>query len=256
MLEFISYFLLGLTQKEVSIVLLFSHQYTAKKYGEIPGSNLRNILNLTKEQLFLELEKLVQKNVLKFSSHLVEDNVCISAGKGYYVFNANPTTWTPSAESYFYKVCKLKGYSFNSHSYQLLLSELDFREELSSTKKEKDDDLVTPYEAFDWFCGLHKKTFGREYYPINQVRDFANLKKLLFEMSYLGYTKANMRDFFQWCFLSKVRDFKSAFIVGFLPMCFEDYRSMVRVDITKRGFVVDEDGRMRKTNTGESSENK
>jgi len=244
---FLATLILGLSLKETSILQVFLHQFSNRYFGEIPGSNLRNLLGLTKDQLFLELEKLVQRNIFKFSTYSMDESVFVAAGKGYYIFNSTVTEWIPSAESTFYKICKIKGYHFNRTSYLQLLRELNFTNELVIAKKEAEE-KVTPYEAFDWFCGLHKKTFGREYSPINQVRDFATLKKILCDMTFRGFSKGDIREFFQWCFLSKVKDFKSAFIVGFLPMCLEDYRTLVNVPIISEKFRVDEDGRMRVKN--------
>jgi len=245
MQQYIATLLVGLNPKEQSIVLILFHLEQNTLWGEVPGRNLRTLLELTKDSLFLELEKLVQKNILKFSAEVVPETVYISAGKGYYIFNAHCKEWMPTAESTFYKICKLVGYGYNKHSYLMILNELDLRKELIKDPEIKDT-KITPFELFDLFCQWHLKMFGREYTPPNQAKDLQTLKKIIFDMSFDGFNENTIKEFLKWSFLSKAKTFNSSFIVGFLPLCLKDYLTTVKTSSINKGYTKDEDGRLRK----------
>lgn len=242
--QYIATLLIGLSPKEQSIVLLLFHLAQNSFWGEVPGRNFRTLLELTKDNLFLELEKLVQKNILKFSTERIANTVYISAGKGYYIFYPATTEWLPTSESLFYKVCKLLGYPFNKHSYITILKELDLREELNKDPEVKEK-RMTPFELFDIFCQWHVKLFGREYAPPNQVKDLQTLKKIIFDMSFEGYSEESIKDFLKWSFLSKARTFNSSFIVGFLPLCLRDYLATNKIAKVYPNYKKDDDGRIR-----------
>lgn len=241
--EFTASLLVGLSKAEQVIVMALLHSHGRKQFGEIPGRNLRTLLDTTKEQMFLELEKLVQKNILKFSSTAIPDTVYLLAGKGCYIFNPNCQTWTPTAESNFYKVCRMLSYPFSKQSFQLLLTDLDLRKELVKSTEPKEK-RITPYELFDVFCQWHQKTFGREYFPPNQTKDLQTLKKIIFDMSMENYSDETIIDFVKWSFLAKAREFKTAFIIGFLPLCLKDYLALHH-GVKNTKYVTDEDGRLR-----------
>lgn len=245
MKEYLATLLVGLNKTEQVVVLTLLYLDSQKQYGEVPGRNLRTLLDVSKEQLFLELEKLVQKNILKFSNDIVENRVYLSAGKGYYVFNENYREWLPVAESLFYKICKLVGYGYNKHSYLIILNEIDLRKELNKDPEIKDT-KITPYELFDLFCQWHLKIFGREYVPPNQAKDLQTLKKIIFDMSFDGFNENAIKEFLKWSFLSKAKTFNSSFIVGFLPLCLKDYLTTVKTSPINKGYIKDEDGRLRK----------
>jgi len=247
MKDLLAVLLVGLNPKEYHMVMLLMYLQKSEQYGEIPGSNLRNLMgtNVTKEQLFLELEKLVQKNILRFSNNKVPNTVYISAGKGYYVFNQYYQEWVPTSDSGFYKVARILGYTYNKQSYNTILRDTDFREELVKDLVRAGDSKLTPYEAYDIFCNLYKRTFNREYGGVNQIKDFQTLKKLIYDMSFENYSDNHIKDFLEWSFRAKSRDFKGDFIVGFLPLCLQDYRAQVQVQKIKPGYTLDENGRLK-----------
>ncbi len=237
----------GLEPKEFALTTLLVNQSINQKYGEVFGRNLRSILELTKESLFQLLEKLIQKNILQYSQfpETCKQLVYIRAGDGCYILNEDFTSWIPCETSLFYKLCKLYGYAFNQKSYQLILDELDLTQEL--VKKDKSNEgRITPYELYDIFCQQYKKIFNQEYVPPNQARDFMNLKKIIYQMSYNNFSDQVIRDFIRWCFDCKVKDFKGNFIIGFLPMCLVDYLRSNVVEKNSPIYKRDEDGRLRK----------
>jgi len=248
MQEYVASLLVGLSKAEQIIVLVLFHLEKHSQFGEVPGRNLRTLLDTTKEQLFLELEKLLQKNILKFSTVKVEGTVYLTAGtKGFYIFNPKYKEWQPTADSSFYKICRLLGYAFNRHSYLNLLNDVDFRKEFSKDPEVKDKRL-TPFELFDLFCQMHQRVFSREYLAVNQGKDLQTLKKIIFELSFAGYSEEAMKDFMKWCFLAKAREFKTAFIIGFLPLCLKDYIALNNAKKLHPGYIRDEDGRLRVSN--------
>ena len=238
--------ILGLDKHEQTIVLLFLHYGTENKCGEIPGRNLRLLLDITKDDLFHILEKLLQKGVFKFSEE-VDKNIhqYIGAGdKGYYVFNNDCTSWTPIADSLFYKLCKILGYRYNSHSYNNILKELDMRQNLVESK-EKEIVRITPYEIYDYFLEKYKGYFGKEYAGLNQFKDLQTIKNVIYKFSYSNIGDSKIREFINWCFQVKASTFKGNFIIGFLPMCMSDYLKVVTIEKVNPEFIRDEDGRLR-----------
>jgi hypothetical protein len=239
--------ILGLDKHELTITLLFTQLSIESKGGEVPGRNLRQLLDITKDDLFHILEKLLQKGVFKFSDMEDKSYPYICAGdKGYYIFNKDYKDWTPVADSLFYKLCKLLGYRYNSHSYNSILNELDLRQNLVETK-DKVVDRITPYEIYDYFMEKYKGYFGKEYSGLNQFKDLQTLKNIIYKFSYSNIGDSHIKEFVNWCFQIKAATFKgSNFIIGFLPMCLQDYLKTNIIEKIDPLYTKNEDGRLQR----------
>ncbi len=241
--ELLPLILLGLDKTELTIVAFFMELILSKRYGECPGRNLRQCLDITKEQLFTTLERLVQRGILKCLRAVPAETVYIKGGETYYVFNGDYSKWIPSNDSTFYKLCKLMGLRYNNMSYNFIVETLDIRKPLTdeATQKEKS---ITPYEVYDLFCTHYKNTFGKEYRPLNQYRDFQTLKNIICKFSYENIKEMYLKEFINWSFLVKAKEFKGDFIIGMLPLCLKDYLAVNHVEKMHPGFVRDENGRL------------
>jgi len=242
MREFFAISILGLNQNEMLLTqLLLSSQ------GEIPGKNLRILLNINKDQLFEILEKLVQRNIIGYSNNPSNETLTyIRAGEGGYVLNRNYNMWIPEANSIFYKLCKLLDYRCNQQSYQTILNDFSINQNLPINIIKKEVNQITPYELFGLFCLLYKKVLGKEYKPLNNAKDLATLKSIIYEFSYKNIKDKYIKEFIDWVFRVKARSFKSDLIIGWLPLCLKDYLSSMPTEKDVPGFVRDEEGRLRK----------
>lgn len=244
MRDYLALAISGLENKELmSLVSLFLFLSSEKQFGEVPGGNLRFMFEWTKEKLFHNLETLVQRNIFKYSTTVPENCCYVMAGKNCYVFNSSYSSWQPTSTSIFYKVSKLLGWRFNEQSYKSTLLSLDLRQPFRKTVS--DEKGLTVYEIYDLFCSWHSKIFRQEYSTTNSQRDFLTIKKLMCEMHYLNYSDSQIRNFIEWCFLQKAKDFKGAFMVGFLPLCLKDYKLGVNISKIPQNYEKDENGNLR-----------
>jgi hypothetical protein len=243
--EILAITILGWEKNEQKLIGVLLDLVHSNEFGEIPGSNIRLITDLTKEQLFDLIERLVQRNVFKYMSSVPINTVYIVGGEGSYVFNSNYREWLPTNDSPFYKLCKIYGLRFNNASYNYLLDNMDLRIAIEK-KSSQVDKGITPYEIYDLFCQLYHKHFNAEYSPLNQYKDFLTLKNIICKFSYENIEDRYVKEFINWCFMVKIRDFKQGFIIGFLPMCLKDYLGSNVVEKIKPGYTKDFDGRLRK----------
>jgi hypothetical protein len=244
MKEILAGTIIGLEPKEQILVNLLLESQSNEQTGEIPGVTLRKILETTKDDLFHILERLLQKRIFGFAKQVIEGKLYIKAGEGYYIFDNDYTHWIPSSDSLFYKLCKLLDMKFNEESYLRVLKEFDIRNPIQEKEAKDKLDKITPYEIYDMFCHKYKRVFNKEYTPPNQYRDFGTIKKILCELSYKNFKDSQIKDFIEWCFMVKVREFKGNFIVGFLPLCLQDYLKMNNIEKNKPNTTKDEDGRL------------
>jgi|GEM_PF-6030779 len=236
--------ILGLEKTEHHVCNLLLDLVTNVQYGEVPGKNLRGLLELTKEKLFDALEKLQTLNVIKYVREPLPDSVYIKAGEGFYMFNSQYKTWRPTESSLFYKICKQLGHRFTEESYLYILDNYNIRDAVEAQKSNTEERLI-PYQLYDIFCERYKTTFHREYRSTNTNRDLAYMKKVLFECSMKNLKDSQIREFLDWSFRVKTRDFKGEFLVGFLPLCLKDYLASTLVEKTNSKFIKDEDGRLK-----------
>jgi len=243
--EILAITILGSEKNEQRLIGLLLELVQSERYGEIPGSNIRSILDLTKEHLFDLIERLVQRGIFKYLKEVPEKTVYIRGGEGAYIFNSNYKEWAPTNDSLFYKLCKVYGLRFNNTSYNYIIESMDIRVE-KDKKSTPATKGITPYEIYDMFCQQYHKCFNKEYSPLNQYKDFLTLKNIICEFSYSNIDDKYIKEFIDWCFRVKVKDFKQGFIIGFLPMCLKDYLGSNQVEKIRPGYIKDEDGRLRK----------
>jgi hypothetical protein len=238
--------ILGLDKNELTLTLLMLDCSKNEQWGEIPGKNIRALLELTKESLFELLEKLLSKGIVRYSNIplYAGTNIYLQAGKGFYVYNRDYRTWQPTEQSLYYKLCRSMGLRFSSDSYIYILDHYNIYaiKDLKVTSEE----VLTPYELYDIFCQTFQEKFGREYRPTSQVRDLGYMKKVIFDACRVGLRDIQIQEFISWAVRVKSKDFKGAFLIGFLPLCHKDYLAAKKVEIMPKGFYKDENGQLRK----------
>jgi len=245
MKELIAIQILGLNKQEQALTALLIDLDKSNKYGEIPGRNLRVLLDLSKDDLFHLLEKLTQKNILKYTHNIVENIIYVKGGDGGYVYNNKWEEWTPVSDSLFYKLCKILKLRYNTLSYNYILNNLDIRNEFVAHQDDTST-TITPYELYGLFCKEYKIVFDKDYKPLNQSRDFQTIKDIICKFNYNNIKDSYITEFIKWCFMVKVRSFKSNLIIGFLPLCLQDYLKDNTVEKINTGKVKDENGNWRK----------
>jgi hypothetical protein len=67
--------IVGVEKTEYTVCNLFLDAVKNTQYGEIPGKNLRQLLDITKEKLFGMMENLVSKGIFKYSKTLMDTNI-------------------------------------------------------------------------------------------------------------------------------------------------------------------------------------
>ena len=120
----------GLEKTELTVCTLFLDMIQNEQYGEVPGKNIRQLLDLTKDQLFTIVEKLVHRNIIRYLRMVPSEVVYLKAGEGFYVFNKKYETWIPSENSLFYKICKASGWRFNEEAWKYITENYDLRKEI------------------------------------------------------------------------------------------------------------------------------
>lgn len=237
--------IVGVEKTERAICDIFLDLSKNEQWGEIPGKNLRQLFDLTRDKLFNILENLLSKNIFKHNRNSIPINtVYVTGGDAHYIFNPDYLNWIPSDSSLFYKLCKLHSHRFNSDSWRLILSSYDIREE--TTKKSSLEERLTPYQLYDLFCAEYKKLFNREYEPPHIERDLAYCKKIICECSFKNLRDAQILEFVEWAFRVKTRSFRGEFLVGFLPLCLRDYLASTVVSAISPGYTKDENGNILK----------
>jgi hypothetical protein len=240
--------IVGVEKTELAICNIFLDLLKNERWGEIPGKNLRQLFDLTKDKLFNILENLLSKNIFKHSRNSIPINtVYITGGDAHYIFNPEYLNWIPSDVSLFYKLCKLYSYRFNNDSWKMILNHYDIREEIE--KKTSLEEKLTPYQLYDLFCAKYRKLFNREYEPSHIERDLAYCKKVICDCSFKNLRDAQILEFLEWTFRVKTRSFKGEFLVGFLPLCLRDYLASTSISIVNPGYIKDENGNIIKNET-------
>lgn len=243
--------LVGIEKTEQSICDIFLDLLRNEQYGEIPGRNLRQLLNLTKDKLFNLLESLSNRHIFSYSRTTHPSNsVYITAGDGYYMLNISYQDWEPAENSLFYKLCTLNGYRFSVDSWHIILEKYDIRKGI--TKQILEDKKLTPYQLYNEFCERYARFFHKEYKPIHIERDLAYCKKVICDCSFKNLKDSQILEFLEWTFRVKIRDFKGEFLVGFLPLCLKDYFASTVVQIIGVGYKKDENGNLIKHETQKS----
>lgn len=239
--------ILGLSKLEQILVLLFSDLHINEIGGEIPGRNIRNLFNINKDELFFLLEKLSKRRILKLSKECQQKNVYIKAGnKGYYIYNDNYNEWIPSSNSLFYTLCKLLKLKPTKLVYNNIIEKFYIKDKLFTKKEKVEYNRITPYEVYECFCNIYKKTFKHGYKSPNLNKDFKTVKNILFTFNFNNIKDRYVKEFLNWTFLVKARSNKSDFIIGFLPLYLKDYLKNNKVEKENQEYYKDEDGRLRR----------
>jgi len=235
--------LIGIEKTEQSICGIFLDLLKNEQYGEIPGRNLRQLFNLSKDKLFSILEGLSNRHIFSYSQTAVPSkSVYVTAGDGRYIFNIMYHDWEPAESSLFYKLCALNGYRFNIDSWHIMLEKYDIRRGIE--KKILEEKKLTPYQLYNEFCEKYVRLFHREYKPLHIERDLAYCKKVICDCSFKNLKDSQILEFLEWTFRVKIRDFKGEFLVGFLPLCLKDYLASTLIQVVGLGYTKDENGNL------------
>ena len=234
--------ILGLDKTELLFCNILLDLTTQYKYGEIPGKQIRGLLDLNKETLFALIKSLEETNVLikTFSEpHLPAKAIYIMAGDGRYCYNYHEDTWKPKSDSIFYKICKEQNLRTTGESYQYILENFNIFEEVNKTKV-KDESLKT-YGLYEHFCKQYKSIFGQAYKTKNVNRDLVHAKNILFEARMKGMKDGQIKDFIDWA----VRTERSDIIMGFLPIRLNEYFVKNKVTLYGDKTILDENGHLK-----------
>ncbi len=243
--------IIGVEKTEYLLCSIFLDLLKNEQYGEIPGRNLRQLLNLTKDTLFSLLEGLSNRHIFSYSQTVMPPNsIYVKAGAGQYIFNMHYQDWEPVETSLFYTLCRLEGYRFNADSWNIILEKYDIRKE--GTRKNLVEKKLTPYQLYNDFCEEYQQLFHKEYKPLHIERDLAYCKKIICDCSFKNLKDPQILEFLEWAFRVKVKDFKGEFLVGFLPLCLRDYLASTLIQVVRSGYIKDENGNLIKDETQKS----
>lgn len=236
--------ILGLDKTELLFCNLLLDLYNQKRYGEIPGKNLRDLLGLTKETLFELLKALAELEILTKihkRESISQQEFYIDVGGEYYTFTPDPLYWTPRGDSLFYQICKQQNLKTNAESYEHILEDFNIFDDTRKSREGVKDDSLKTYGLYEHFCKQYKRVFGQTYKAKNINRDLVHAKNVLFEARMKGMKDGQIKDFVDWA----VRTERSDIIMGFLPIRLNEYFVKHKVQVYGDKAILDENGHLK-----------